>query len=164
MLFKKTDMYHRGDIYYCDFTDIGGSVQSGLRPALIIQNDVGNRNSTTIIVSPITSIIKKPNLPTHVVIGKKFGLEEESMVMLEQIITIDKSIHLKEYIGTVTDDEILSRINQAIRVSVIGFPISKLSNDNKTKGTVVGISSMKKTMLSSMGRAENKVEVEENEK
>ena len=126
MVFKKTDMYHRGDIYYCDFTDIGGSVQSGLRPALIIQNDVGNKNSTTVIVSPITSIIKKPNLPTHVVIGANFGLEEESMVMLEQIITIDKSIHLKDYIGTVTDNEIMDKINKAIRVSIIGFPSNKL--------------------------------------
>ena len=80
---------HRGEIYICDFVDVGGSVQNGLRPALIIQNSAGNEHSTTVIVSPITTIIKKEKLPTHVYLGAKYGLPEESMVMLEQIFTVD---------------------------------------------------------------------------
>ena len=63
---------HRGEIYICDFVDVGGSVQNGLRPALVIQNDVGNKFSTTVIVSPITSIIKKDKLPTHIYLGTEY--------------------------------------------------------------------------------------------
>ena len=85
---------HRGEIYICDFVDVGGSVQNGLRPALIIQNSAGNEHSTTVIVSPITTIIKKEKLPTHVYLGAKYGLPEESMVMLEQIFTVDKNYHI----------------------------------------------------------------------
>lgn len=111
---------HRGDIYFCEFADVGGSVQSGLRPALIIQNDIGNRHSSTVIVSPITSIIKKKKQPTHVNLGKNFGLSENSMVMLEQIHTVDKNVHVKSYIGTVTDGSVIAKVNHAIQISVIG--------------------------------------------
>lgn len=110
--------YHKGDIYYCEFADIGGSVQCGLRPDVIIQNDVGNKYSPTVIVSPITSIIKKEKQPTHVLLGCDFGLQEDSMVMLEQIHTVDKSSHLFEYIGTITDKKIIERINAAISISL----------------------------------------------
>ena len=123
--------FRRGDIYYCDFIDIGGSVQSGLRPALIIQNDVGNECSPTVIVAPITTIVKKKNQPTHVHLGTEFGLEEDSMVMLEQINTVDKVVHIKEYIGSVTDDEIIRKINKAIKISVMGFYRDKNHNDSK---------------------------------
>lgn len=109
---------HRGEIYICDFVDVGGSVQSGLRPALIIQNDVGNKFSTTVIVSPITSIIKKDKLPTHVYLGKEYGLPEESMVMLEQIYTVDKNFHIKDYLGIIDDKETISRINDGLRISL----------------------------------------------
>lgn len=118
MLSDGSKEFHRGDIYYCEFADIGGSVQSGLRPALIIQNDIGNQFSPTVIVSPITSIVKKMDLPTHVYLGKSFGLDEESMVMLEQIHTVDKEIHLKEYIGEITDDAMLRKIDKAIKISM----------------------------------------------
>lgn len=123
--------FHRGDIYFCDFINIGGSVQSGLRPALIIQNDVGNECSPTVIVAPITTIVKKKNQPTHVHLGTEFGLEEDSMVMLEQINTVDKVVHIKEYIGSVTDDETIRKINKAIKISVIGFYRDKNHNDSK---------------------------------
>lgn len=109
---------HRGEIYICDFVDVGGSVQSGLRPALVIQNDVGNKFSTTVIVSPITSIIKKDKLPTHIYLGTEYGLPEESMVMLEQIYTVDKNYHIKDYLGIIDDKETISRINDGLRISL----------------------------------------------
>ena len=109
---------HRGEIDICDFVDVGGSVQNGLRPALIIQNSAGNEHSTTVIVSPITTIIKKEKLPTHVYLGTKYGLPEESMVMLEQIFTVDKNYHIRDYVGLIEDKETLSRINDALRISL----------------------------------------------
>lgn len=110
--------FHRGDIYFCDFIEQGGSVQSGLRPALIIQNNMGNKYSSTLIVSPITSIVKKKNQPTHVYLNRDFGLSEESMVMLEQINTVDKRVHIKEYIGSISDRKVIDRINRALRISL----------------------------------------------
>ena len=109
---------HRGEIYICDFVDVGGSVQNGLRPALIIQNSAGNEHSTTVIVSPITSIIKKDKQPTHIYLGAEYGLPEESMVMLEQIFTVDKNYHIRDYVGLIEDKETLSRINDALRISL----------------------------------------------
>ena len=109
---------HRGEIYICDFVDVGGSVQNGLRPALIIQNDVGNKFSTTVIVSPITSIIKKDKQPTHIYLGAEYGLPEESMVMLEQIYTVDKNYHIKDYLGIIEDKDTISRINDGLRISL----------------------------------------------
>ena len=109
---------HRGEIYICDFVDVGGSVQNGLRPALVIQNNAGNKHSTTVIVSPITSIIKKDNLPTHVFLGSKYGLPDESMVMLEQIYTVDKDYHIKDYLGLIDDKETIRKINKALRISL----------------------------------------------
>lgn len=110
--------FHRGDIYFCDFIDQGGSVQSGLRPALIIQNNMGNKYSSTLIVSPITSIVKKKNQPTHVYLDKNFGLNEESMVMLEQINTVDKQVHIKEYVGSVNDKKVIAEIDKALKISL----------------------------------------------
>ncbi|MCM1365327.1 MAG: type II toxin-antitoxin system PemK/MazF family toxin [Faecalibacterium sp.] len=110
--------FHRGDIYFCEFISHGGSVQSGLRPALIIQNNVGNKYSPTLIVSPITSIVKKKKQPTHVYLDKNFGLNEESMVMLEQISTVDKNIHMKEYIGSINDNSVIEKINKALKISL----------------------------------------------
>ena len=110
--------FHRGDIYFCDFIEQGGSVQSGLRPALIIQNNMGNKYSSTLIVSPITSIVKKKDQPTHVYLNKNFGLNEESMVMLEQINTVDKEVHIKEYVGSVNDKRVIAEIDKALRISL----------------------------------------------
>lgn len=116
---------HRGEIYICDFVDVGGSVQNGLRPALVIQNNVGNKHSTTVIVSPITSIIKKDKLPTHVYLGTEYGLPDESMVMLEQIYTVDKNYHIREYVGLIDDKETIKKINHALRVSLA---LSRIKN------------------------------------
>lgn len=116
--YKEKREFRRGDICLCEFVDVGGSVQSGLRPAVIIQNDIGNRFSSTLIVSPITSTIKKMKQPTHVFVSKEFGLPEDSMVMLEQIQTIDKKFHIREHIGFIDDVSMINKINKALRRSL----------------------------------------------
>lgn len=89
----------RGDIYYADLTPVVGSEQGGTRPVLIIQNDVGNRHSPTVIAAAITSRQGKRPLPTHIRLeDSPCGLEQESTVLLEQVRTIDR-VRLKEYIG-----------------------------------------------------------------
>ncbi|MFI3227153.1 MAG: type II toxin-antitoxin system PemK/MazF family toxin [Clostridia bacterium] len=108
---------YRGDIYYCDLEPVKGSVQGGIRPVLVIQNQVGNDHSSTLIVAVITTNIKKPNLPTHIVIGKNFGLQDLSMVMLEQIRTIDKS-ELRSYVGRISEPFTIRKINDAIAISL----------------------------------------------
>lgn len=110
-------MHHiikRGDIYYADLGRGEGSEQGGIRPVLIIQNDVGNLHSPTVIISAITSKTTKAKLPTHIEI--KEGLEKRSIVMLEQVRTIDKK-RLKSYITTVNQD-VIQDINNALRISV----------------------------------------------
>lgn len=106
----------KGDIYFADLSPVVGSEQGGLRPVLIIQNDIGNKYSPTVIVAAITSQINKSKLPTHVEIGALgHGLNKDSVVLLEQIRTIDKQ-RLKEKIGHI-DDEILEKVNEAITIS-----------------------------------------------
>lgn len=107
---------YRGDIFYVDFGNQPGSVVHGVRPAIIVQNDVGNWHSPTLIVAAITTEIKKLRQPTHVLLGKQFGLPEESMLMLEQLATIDKTA-LLTYVGTATDD-FLALVDRAIAISV----------------------------------------------
>ncbi len=81
----------RGDIFYADLSPVIGSEQGGIRPVLVIQNDIGNKYSPTIIISAITSQINKAKLPTHVeILGQEYGLPKDSVVLLEQIRTIDK--------------------------------------------------------------------------
>lgn len=107
----------RGDMFYADLTPGFGSEQSGYRPILIIQNDAGNRHSNTVIAAIITSRIStKTKLPTHACIKAQQGLGHDSLVLLEQIRTIDK-MRLKEYIGTM-DGEAISRVDRALAVSV----------------------------------------------
>lgn len=108
----------RGDIYWVDFGVTKGSEQGGIRPSVVIQNDVGNKFSPTVIVCPISSEIKKKELPTHVLISDyyKYGLKQLSQVMAEQMKVRDK-IQLGDYIGTL-DIEIMSRIDRAIEISV----------------------------------------------
>lgn len=118
MICDRKREFRRGDIYLCEFVEAGGSVQSGLRPALVIQNDIGNYYSSTLIVSPITSIIKKKEQPTHVLLGEDNGLPENSMVMLEQIQTIDKKIHIREYIGFIKDKSTIRKIDNALAISL----------------------------------------------
>jgi mRNA interferase MazF len=106
----------RGDIYYADLSPVIGSEQGGMRPVLIIQNDVGNRHSPTVIAAAITSQINKAKLPTHIELGgKSAGLAKDSVVLLEQIRTIDKT-RLKERMGRL-DDAIMHRVDNAIAVS-----------------------------------------------
>ena len=107
----------RGDMFYADLTPGVGSEQSGCRPILIIQNDTGNKHSSTVIAAIITSRIStKAKLPTHAPIKVQQGLGCDSLVLLEQIRTIDK-MRLKEYIGTLDSDSI-RRIDRALAVSV----------------------------------------------
>jgi len=107
----------RGDMYYADLKHGAGSEQSGRRPVLIIQNDVGNKHSTTVIIAAITSKIRrKHTMPTHCRIQAQYGLTGVSYILLEQIHTIDKS-RLSTYIGTL-DAKKLRKVNKALRVSV----------------------------------------------
>ena len=106
----------RGDIYYADLSPVVGSEQGGLRPVLIIQNDVGNRYSPTVIAAAITSRMGKNRLPTHIDIhADKVGLAKDSVVLLEQIRTLDKR-RLKEKMGHL-DDSMMNAVNTAIAVS-----------------------------------------------
>lgn len=106
----------RGDIYYADLSPVVGSEQGGIRPVLIIQNDVGNRHSPTVIAAAITSQINKARLPTHIELGaRSFGLSKDSVILLEQIRTIDKK-RLKERMGRL-DDRLMQRVDDAIAVS-----------------------------------------------
>lgn len=106
----------RGDIYYADLSPVVGSEQGGMRPVLIVQNDTGNKHSPTVIAAAITSQINKARLPTHIELeGRSFGLTKDSVVLLEQIRTIDKR-RLKERMGKL-DDKLMNRVDNAIAVS-----------------------------------------------
>ncbi len=107
----------RGDMFYADLSPVIGSEQGGTRPVLIVQNDTGNKYSPTVIAAAITSQIGKNKLPTHIEIDSKgVGLKSDSVVLTEQIRTIDKS-RLKEKIGHIDDKEIMGKINSAIGIS-----------------------------------------------
>jgi len=115
----------RGDIYYADLSPVIGSEQGGLRPVLIVQNDVGNRYSPTVIAAAITSRTQKSKLPTHIdVYADKYGLAKDSVILLEQIRTIDKA-RLKEKMGHL-DDNVMAEVNDAINVS---FGLSALQRE-----------------------------------
>ncbi|MDD6284503.1 MAG: type II toxin-antitoxin system PemK/MazF family toxin [Firmicutes bacterium] len=106
----------RGDIYYADLSPVVGSEQGGVRPVLIVQNDIGNRYSPTVIAAAITSQRDKTNLPTHIKVGAdNSGLAKDSIVLLEQVRTIDKQ-RLKERMGRL-DQASMNRVNQALSVS-----------------------------------------------
>ena len=106
----------RGDIYYADLSPVVGSEQGGIRPVLIIQNDVGNRYSPTVIAAAITSKISKNKLPTHIAIeAGDCGLHKDSVVLLEQVRTLDKR-RLKEKMGSI-DYQSMKAVNQALSVS-----------------------------------------------
>ena len=105
----------RGDIYYADLSPVVGSEQSGIRPILVIQNNIGNKFSPTIIGVPITSKVKV-NMPTHIEIeGLKYGLEKDSIILAEQIRTLDKK-RLKEKVGKL-DKTTLDKVKRAIEIS-----------------------------------------------
>lgn len=106
----------RGDIFYADLSPVIGSEQGGMRPVLIVQNDVGNRHSPTVIAAAITSQINKARLPTHIELSaNSYGLTKDSVILLEQIRTIDKR-RLREKMGNI-DTGLMDRIDGAIAVS-----------------------------------------------
>lgn len=106
----------RGQMYLAGLDPVIGSEQGGVRPVLVIQNNTGNRFSPTVIVAPITTEIKKTRQPTHIGIPPFFGLPRHSMVMLEQLRTIDKS-RMGNYVGCL-DDEVMDYIDRALGISV----------------------------------------------
>ena len=107
----------RGDIYYADLSPVVGSEQGGVRPVLIVQNNVGNKFSPTVIAAAITSQINKAKMPTHIEIGAAdYGLSKDSVILLEQVRTIDKK-RLKERIGHL-NEKLMNRVNEAIEISL----------------------------------------------
>ncbi len=109
-------LIRRGDIFYADLSPVVGSEQGGLRPVLIVQNDVGNKFSPTVIAAAITSQISKTKLPTHIgVYADSYGLAKDSVILLEQIRTLDKQ-RLKEKMGHL-DEDVMEKVNEAISVS-----------------------------------------------
>jgi Growth inhibitor len=107
----------RGDIFYADLSPVIGSEQGGIRPVLIVQNDIGNKYSPTVICAAITSQINKAKLPTHIEIdASRYTLAKDSVVLLEQIRTIDKK-RLREKVSHL-DDEIMGRVNTALIISL----------------------------------------------
>ena len=110
-------MIKRGEIYYADLSPVVGSEQGGTRPILVIQNDIGNKYSPTIIAAAITSKLNKAKLPTHIELSaSEYGLEKDSVVLLEQIRTIDKQ-RLKTKISTLSDFK-MQQVNQAMLISL----------------------------------------------
>lgn len=106
----------RGDIYYADLSPVVGSEQGGMRPVLIVQNDMGNRYSPTVIAAAITSKKFKNDLPTHIKVNADgCGLQQDSIVLLEQVRTLDKT-RLREHMGALPDRD-MHRINEALSVS-----------------------------------------------
>ena len=120
----------RGEIYYADLSPVIGSEQGGIRPVLIVQNDVGNKQSPTVIAAAITSQKDKTKLPTHITVGaENCGLAKDSIVLLEQVRTIDKK-RLKEKMGSL-DTDAMNKVDKALSVSFgldidpVGFTIQK---------------------------------------
>lgn len=106
----------RGDIYYADLSPVVGSEQGGIRPVLVIQNDIGNKYSPTVIAAAITSQINKAKMPTHIELAAKdYGLNKDSVILLEQIRTIDKR-RLREKIDRI-DDGLMASVNNALSIS-----------------------------------------------
>ena len=113
-------MIKRGEIYYADLSPVVGSEQGGVRPILIVQNDIGNKYSPTVIVAAITSQINKAKLPTHIELKSgDFELQKDSVILLEQLRTLDKK-RLKEKVGEIEDLSVIKKVNDALLVS-LGF-------------------------------------------
>ena len=117
MELKENQKVKRGEIYLHDFGNNAGSIQNGIRPVLVVQCNEGNQTSTTTIVAAITSVIKKSHFSSHIILGDKFGLKEPSMLMLEQLKTVNQS-ELVEYIGFVDSEYLLRKINFGLKKSL----------------------------------------------
>ena len=105
-----------GDIFFCDLGKPKGSVQSGIRPVIVIQK------SPTAVVAVLTTVIKKPEMNTHILLGTEYGLPEPSMIMLEQMRTVDVDNELTEYVGAVTDENKINEIKRGLKYA-IGIPL-----------------------------------------
>lgn len=127
----------RGDIYYADLSPVVGSEQGGLRPVLIIQNDIGNRYSPTVIAAAITSRMGKNKLPTHIEVyaATGAGLPRDSVILLEQIRTLDKR-RLREKLGHL-DEDAMARVNNAISVS-FGLALPAVYDTSHREGAAEG--------------------------
>ena len=109
----------RGELYYADLSPVVGSEQGGIRPIVIVQNDVGNKYSPTVIAAAITSQMNKSRLPTHIdLTGMEFGLPKNSVILLEQIRTLDKK-RIKEKIGELPTN-VMTKVNEGLLIS-LGF-------------------------------------------
>lgn len=128
---KENQKVKRGEIYLHDFGSNEGSIQNGVRPVLVVQCDEGNQASTTTVVAALTSVIKKRYLPSHIVLGDKYGLKEPSMVMLEQLKTVNQT-ELTEYIGFVDSEYLLRKINFGLK-KALGLWVDK---PQKQKGDI----------------------------
>lgn len=125
----------RGDIYYADLSPVVGSEQGGLRPVLIIQNDIGNRYSPTVIAAAITSRMGKTKMPTHIdIYADRAGLARDSVILLEQVRTLDKR-RLREKMGHL-DDDMMSEVNSAIAVS-FGLAAGEAHPESENSGGVI---------------------------
>jgi mRNA interferase MazF len=113
-------MIRRGELYYANLSPVIGSEQGGVRPVLIVQNDIGNKHSPTVIAAAVTSQLNKARLPTHIELTQATGLTRDSVLLLEQIRTLDKT-RLQERIGLV-NDETMARVNNALLIS-LGFHV-----------------------------------------
>lgn len=107
----------RGDVYYADLRPVIGSEQGGIRPVLIIQNDIGNKHSPTVICAAITSKMNKAKLPTHIELSTKdYDMDKDSVILLEQLRTIDKK-RLKDKVCHL-DEQIMKKVNKALLISL----------------------------------------------
>ena len=107
----------RGDVYYADLRPVIGSEQGGIRPVLIVQNDIGNKHSPTVICAAITSKMNKAKMPTHIELDSaKYDMDKDSVILLEQLRTIDKK-RLKDKVCHL-DQEIMEKVNKGLRISL----------------------------------------------
>lgn len=120
-------MIKRGEMYYADLSPVVGSEQGGIRPILVVQNDIGNKYSPTIIAAAVTSKLNKARLPTHIELSaENYGLPKDSVVLLEQLRTLDKR-RLKEKIGLL-DDDTMEKVNDGLLIS-LGFEVKHKIKD-----------------------------------
>ena len=121
----------RGDIFYADLSPVVGSEQGGVRPVLILQNDVGNRYSPTVICAAVTSQINKAKLPTHIEVdSRRYSLAKDSVILLEQVRTIDKR-RLREKIGRL-DEDMMHRVDKAL---IISLGLHSVAGEEKKEGS-----------------------------
>lgn len=118
--------YEKGNVYYASLDPIIGSEQNGVRPVVVLQNNIGNKYSPTIIIAPLTEVLKKETLPTHIKIPKTRFLKYDSMILLEQIRTIDK-VRIKSYLGKLQSSQLQDIDNALIKtlsINIIGYLLS----------------------------------------